>query len=196
MENLATRLLGYMTAPFVGDKYDGSGYSGNQFSGADDLHEEREIPAIDFGSPTPQQMVPYEMLQVPGDTLFNRAYGTHTLIPGRALSAQTRMKNYVYELPSDVWTQNPEGPAYILRVPGLPNTQINLVTLNNFTTQPEYLQPITNLQIQNTVHWMDSFRAAIFGEAQQRVQADSASMFPSIFGGSLSVDLSGMSGAE
>lgn len=194
MENLASRLLGYMTAPFVGEKYDGSGYSGNQFSGADDLKEEREIPSMNFGPPSPSPMVPYDRLDVPGDTIANRAYGTHTLIPGRALSAQTKLKNILYELPSEVWTQNPEGPAYIVRVPGLPNTQINLVTLNNFTTQPEFLQPITNLEIQNTLHWMDQFRAAIFGQAQQQVQQDSSSMFPSIFGGSLSVDFSNFGG--
>lgn len=192
MENLATRLLGYISAPFVGEKYDGSGYTGTDFSGADDLREENEIPAIDFGAPSPQQMVPYERLDVPGDTISNRAYGTHTLIPGRALSAQFRMKNFVYELPSDVWTQNPEGPAYIVRVPGLPNTQLNLMNVNNFTTQPEFLQPITNLEIQNTIHWMDSFRAAIFGQAQQQVQSNSQEMFPSIFGGSLSANLTGM----
>lgn len=180
---LGERILGFMSAPFAGERYDRDDYKGNNHSGSQDANQERTGITVNFGAAQGQQLVPYEMIQVPGDFISNRGFGTHPLIPGRALSAQTRMKNTQYELPADVWTENPEGPAYILRVPGLPGQVINLQTTTQFTSQPMYLQPLTNLEIQNEMSWIQQFRAAIFGNAQaEAAQAQqNQNMFPSIF---------------
>lgn len=182
---LGSKILGFVSAPFVGERYDGNGYNGKHYSAACDKDEEFTFHT---GPAVPDTMVPVQRINsVIGDSLANRSQGTYTQIPPRVLSAQTRMKNMAYELPSDTWTHNPEGPAYIVRVPGLPNQVISLQTLNNFTTQPEFLQPLTNLEIEQTVTWINKFRAAIFGQANKQAQAqqDMQTMFPSVFGGDM-----------
>lgn len=194
---LAQRLLGYVSAPFVGARFDRDDYKQAGFSASEDGDE---LPKSHFGYPVSQQMVPMERIVNPFGSLSDRSNGTYSLIPGRALSAQTRLKNMTWELPAAVWTENPEGPGYILRVPGLPHMVQSLTTVNNFTTQPEFLQPITNLQIQNDINWINQFRAAIFGTAaQQQIQQQTQNqqtMFPSIFGGDISVPTDFSSGGE
>lgn len=179
---LPERILGYMTAPFVGERHVKDNYRTPANSGTEDAVQEKRTYKYYFGAAHPQRMVPYHQIQQPGDTLFNRAYGTHTLIPGRALSAQTRLKNLYYEIPAAIWTRNPEGDPYIVRVPGLPQKISNISNIWGANTQPIYLQPITNLQIENDVSLMAQFRAKIFGDAQQQhVVASQQEMFPSIY---------------
>ena len=185
--SLGQRILGFVSAPFVGGRVEPvNDWNSRPYSAASDKYDENSLPSVVFGPAAPSPLVPIQRLQEPGDLLSNRAYGTHTLIPGRALSAQTRLKNMTYELPADVWTQNVEGPAYILRVPALPQQVINLGTINQFTTQPEYLQPITNLQIQNDMSLINQFRSLVFGkayqQAQQQTQQNAQTMFPFVFG--------------
>lgn len=189
---LGKRILGYVSAPFVSARNDGNRWIGSSYSAADDCFEENDYPTKYYVNAQGLPVVPMtRYLEIGGgDTLANRQSGTYNLIPGRALSAQTRLKNMSWELPAANWTINPDGEPYILRVPGLPQTIYNLPTQTNFTTQPEFLQPITNLQIQNDMSWLQQFRAAIFGQAtQQQTQQNAANMFPSIFGNNISVDL-------
>ena len=131
----------------------------------------------------------------PGSFLGERASGTYNLIPGRALSAQTRLKNMAYELPADGWTINADGAPYLLRVPGIPGMTMNLVTQNQFASQPAFLQPLTNLQIQSDIGFMNKFRSAIFGSAAEQVQLQQhqQTMFPSIYGDgtNISVNMGG-----
>lgn len=189
--SLGKRLLGYVSAPFVGARNEpGVHWNGIDYSSASDRNDwnnhmeprAKSLPIVPWGQTT----------DVYG-SLSDREKGTYNLIPGRALSAQTRLKNMTWELPSAVWTQNPDGAPYIVRVPGLPGQVINLPTQNAFTTQPEFLQPITNLQIQNDMNWLQQFRAAIFGQAfSQQTQQQSETMFPSVFGnGNITVNLNG-----
>ena len=176
---LISDILGWKSAPSVADKYDSNGYTGNDYSAGDD--KEQEI-TYHFRRAKPLPMVPYFQIPEPGDTLSNRAYGTHTLIPGRPWSAQTRLKNMKYELPADGWTQNPDGAAYILRTPGLPGVVQAMPSTTHFTTQPEFLQPVVNLQIQNEMNWIQQFQAKIMGlNPREMAQNDMENMFPSVF---------------
>ena len=192
---LGHRILGYVSAPFVGARTEpNNNWTFSDYSAASDSWEEDGKPFLDFPSARSQQIVPWDSIRditQSGGTLFDREKGTVPLIPGRALSAQTRLKNMNWEMPEAVWTQNPDGAPYILQVPGLPQMIVNQPTLTAFTTQPEFLQPITNLQIQNDMSFLQQFRAAIFGQAfSQQAQQNSQSMFPSIFGnGQISVNL-------
>lgn len=192
---LGNRILGFVSAPFVGARNTPNHYNQQGFSGS---CEHDDLPVTHFNAPQTAQLVPMERMVNTVGTLADRSSGTYTLIPGRALSAQTRLKNMSWELPSAVWTENPEGPAYIPRVPGLPNVVHNMPTINNFTTQPEFLQPITNLQIQNDINWLNQFRSAIFGAAAQKAQdqlsQNQQTMFPSIYGSSISSDLGSLIG--
>lgn len=182
MGRIHNAIIGFMSAPFIGPRHDNDGWTGSDYSSADDSTE-RTPRYAHLGSPArPDNMTPFERIQDPGDTLQNRASGVHTLIPSRALSAQTRMKNMSWELPSDTWTRNPETPPYIVRVPGLPQQQLNLATLNSFTTQPEFLQPIVNLQIENDMSWIQQFTAKILGNSpRSSIEQNQMTMFPSAF---------------
>lgn len=194
---LAKRLLGYMSAPFIGGRTEPTArWRDRDYSAASDSLDEDDFPTKFMPKTQTQQLVPWDIIREispSGDTLFNREKGTVPLIPGRAVSAQTRLKNMNWEMPEAVWTQNPDGPAYTTRVPGLPQMVVNLPTQTQFTTQPEFLQPLTNLQIQNDISFIQQFRSMIFGQAQaQVVTQNQQEMFPSIFGtGDISVNLSG-----
>lgn len=130
---------------------------------------------------SPTVFVPYERINTSGDTIANRAQGIHRITPSRAISAQTRLKNLRYENPSAVWTINPEGPAYIPRVPGLPQQQVFMANINGFTTQPRFLSPLTNMQIQNQETWYNRLRMWVLGSATDNGQSPAQIMFPSAF---------------
>lgn len=163
------RILGYMTAPFVGERYD-----------------RKQVITSDYNVPRATGL-PLSQLQrydVPGDTLANRSQGTHNLIPGFILSAQTRMKNQQYEFPATGFTKNPESPPWVVNVPGLPKQYIKMNTVNSFSTQPMYLSPIANLEIQNRQSMYNRLRAAVLGEAASSDMSSSEQiMFPSIYNG-------------
>lgn len=175
-------VLGWDSYPHIGpyycqeSRFARTGYFGQAAS--DQLAQHRRIP---------------DGPDNPGNYLGERSSGTYTLIPGRPLSAQTRLKNQQYELPAAGWTRNPDGAPYLLRVPGIPGQQVYMGTVNSFTTQPEFLQPITNLQIQSADNVLSQIRSAIFGQAQQQqLQTNLSTMFPSIYGAQpVTVTLSG-----
>lgn len=177
-------ILGYQSAPIVSERHENIGYKGNYYSAADD-DTDWDGTFVNSSHAISDRIVPHARIpdgpDLPGNSLFERQAGSYNLIPGRAISAQTRLKNLPYELPAYGWTKNPEIDPFIPQVPGLPKQTINLPTVTNYTTQPEFLQPITNLQIQNDLNWMARFRAAIFGQAQATVAQNQQNMFPSIF---------------
>lgn len=164
---LISDVLGWKSAPIVKDSA---------------AYNSPDAPTMHFGRAKSLPLEPYFQIPNPGDTLANRAYGTHTLIPGRPLSAQTRLKNMSYELPADSWTQNPDGAPYILRTPGLPGVVQAMPNVTQFTTQPEFLQPMVNLQIQNEMNFIQQFQAKILGNnPREMAQNDFQNMFPSVF---------------
>lgn len=177
-------ILGYQSAPIVSERHERIEYTGEHYSSADDDNDWNG-PFVNLSHAIPDRMRPHYRIpdgpDLPGNSLFERQGGSYNLIPGRAISAQTRLKNLPYELPAYGWTKNPERDPFMPQVPGLPQQTIRLPTVTNFTTQPEFLQPITNLQIQNDLNWMSRFRAAIFGQAQATVAQNQVNMFPSIF---------------
>lgn len=161
-------LLGFDSAPKIGSRYNGCDCDGS--------------PSLAQG----QQLVPMERIQSEGNFFQYRAFGTYSLIPGRALSAQTRLKNKEYELPSATWTDNLEGPAWVVRVPGIPTKVNYLPTITDYTTQPQFLSPIANLQIQNNYSWFGRLRAAVLGHFasgnEETQNAALTTMFPSVYG--------------
>lgn len=174
-------VLGWKSAPMVGENVEhNNGYTDSNYAGADDIADRRWFN-FQFGKAKSLPLTPYYQLPQPGDTLANRAYGTHTLIPGRPWSAQTRLKNMSWELPAYGWTINPDGAPYLLRTPGLPGVQMVTPTVNALTSQPEYLQPMVNLQIQNSLNWLQQFQAKILGlNPMEMAQQDMSTMFPSV----------------
>lgn len=131
---------------------------------------------------SPTTFIPYQRIQTSGDTLANRAQGIHRITPSRPVSAQTRLKNLRYENPSAVWTINPEGPAYIPRVPGLPQQQVFMANINGFTAQPRFLSPLTSMQIQNQETWYNRLRMWVLGSSIDNTTSTPAQiMFPSAF---------------
>lgn len=131
---------------------------------------------------SPTTFIPFERIQTSGNTLANRASGIHRVSPSRPVSAQTRLYNLRYENPSAKWTINPEGPAYIPRVPGLPQQQIFMPTVNGFSSQPRFLSPMTNMQIQNQETWYNRLRMWILGTSTDNTtQSPAQIMFPSAF---------------
>jgi hypothetical protein len=163
-------LLGFSNAPKVGSRYDNDCGCN---SSDDSRHQAKSLP-----------LKPMERIQDDGNFLNYRASGVYSLIPGRALSAQTRMKNELYELPADKWTDNLEGPPWVVRVPGIPTKVALLTTVNDFTIQQPFMSPVANLQMQNETNWFGRLRAAVLGHFQsQQNTADQnlAVMFPSIY---------------
>lgn len=164
---VVNNILGYLSAPFVGARY----------------NKEQNVPQYYISPARGLPVTPMERINVPGDTLFNRSNGVYTLLPSRAVSAQTRLKNMNYEQPASEWTRNPEGPPFIVRVPGLPRQHIQLTGVNNFTAQPEFMSPISNLQIQNSETWLNKLRAIVLGQSGNTVMQQQQTMFPTIFNG-------------
>lgn len=128
-------------------------------------------------------LVPFEQIKTEGNFFRYREKGVHRLWQTRAISAQTRMKNEQYELPSGIWTENVEGPAYIVRVPGIPTRIGYMQQMNTTSVFHEPLSPIANLQIQNTETWFARLRSAVLGHFvnEQNPNASLAVMFPSVF---------------
>lgn len=163
-------VLGFSNAPKVGSRYNTScGCNSND----DSRQQAKSLP-----------LKPMERIQTGGGTLFERAFGTYSLIPGRALSAQTRLKNQLYELPAYGYTDNVEGPPWVVRVPGIPSKVSYLFNVNDYTAQPTFMSPVANLQIQNETTWFSRLRAAVLGNfqsQQENANQNLAVMFPSIF---------------
>lgn len=117
-------------------------------------------------------------------TLDVRASGWYTMWPTRPYSAQTRIKNKQYELPSYGWTNSPEGPLWAVRVPALPQVK-NLTTMNNYTVHRNDLPLVPNLQMQTQETWYTKIKQALFNTTyNQTNQASDAvlqQMYPSIF---------------
>lgn len=128
-------------------------------------------------------LIPFEQIQDEGNFFQYRAAGVHRILPSRALSAQTRLKNNVYEMPADKWTENVEGPPWLVRVPGIPTKVGYMPYISDISTQPQFMSPIANLQMQNDTTWFGRLRAAILGEFahNQNPNASAMTMFPSIF---------------
>lgn len=123
-------------------------------------------------------------------TLSDREHGTYTMWPSRPRSAQTRLKNLQYELPSYNWTNSPEGPVWAVRVPALPHIK-NLNTMNNYTVQRDFLPLVPNLQAQTQETWYNKIKQALFNNAaNQSGQAGAATLqqiYPSIFQNQLDI---------
>lgn len=162
-------LLGFSNAPKVGSRYDCG-------CNSDDSDSRSQAKSL--------QLKPMERIQDEGNLLQYRAFGVYSLIPGRAISAQTRMKNELYELPAYGWTNNLEGPPWLVRVPGIPTKVGYMPYISDTSTQPVFLSPISNLQIQNEQSWFGRLRAAVLGQfaaQQDNTSQNLAVMFPSIF---------------
>lgn len=162
-------LLGFRSAPKIGSRYDDDcGCTSNDDS-------RQQAPG--------NKLSPFERIQVDGNFLAYRAVGVHTVLPMRAVSAQTRMKNLQYDLPADKWTLNPEGNPYIVHVPGIPTRVGYMPYVSDTSTQPAMLSPIANLQMQNNYSWFGRLRSLVLGNftAQQETNTNLAVMFPSIF---------------
>lgn len=162
-------LLGFTSAPKIGSRYDNDcGCPSN-----DDSRNQAQG----------NKLTPFERIQDDGNFLAYRAVGVHTILPMRAVSAQTRLKNTQYELPATDWTHNVEGPAWVVRVPGIPTKVGYLPYVSDVSTQPSMLSPIANLQMQNNYSWFGRLRSMVLGNyaAQQETNQNLAVMFPSIF---------------
>lgn len=165
-------LLGFKSAPKIGSRYDSScGCNSNE----DYADSRNQAPG--------NKLSPFERIQDDGNFLAYRAVGVHTVLPMRAVSAQTRLKNMEYELPAMVWTNNPEGPAYIVHVPGIPTRVGYMPYVSDTSTQPTMLSPIANLQMQNNISWFGRLRSLVLGNyaSQQEQNPNLAIMFPNVF---------------
>lgn len=163
-------LLGFKSAPKIGSRYDNDcGCNSNDDS-------RNQAPG--------NKLSPFERIQDDGNFLAYRAVGVHTVLPMRAVSAQTRLKNMAYELPSAVWTNNPEGPAYLVRVPGIPTRVGYMPYVSDTSTQPAMLSPVANLQMQNNYSWFGRLRSLVLGNfaSQEDQNQNLAVMFPYTLG--------------
>lgn len=159
-------ILGFDSAPSIGSQYN---HQNNCGCG---IHDAQSLP-----------LIPFEKIPDEGNFFKYRERGVHRILPTRPISAQTRIKNNLYEMPAATWTDNVEGPPWVVRVPGIPTQAIYMPTVNDYTTQPQFLSPIANLQMQNDTSWFGRLRAAVLGHvaSQENPNASMAAMFPSIF---------------
>ena len=162
-----SRILGFDKSPIIG-----SGSRNLSDCGCTD-NNAKSLP-----------LIPFEQVKTYGDTLANRSGGTHKVLPTRALSAQTRLKNVQYELPAYGFTNNPETAPWRVQTPAIPGQTQYMATVNNFTVQPMFLSPIANMQIQSNMNWINKLRTTILGMQNNSLDAAQQTMFPSIFSNS------------
>lgn len=167
-----TNLLGFKSAPKIGSRQESD-------CGCNPMSDSADFQNTAQGN----KLIPYERIQDDGNFLNFRASGVHTILPMRPVSAQTRLKNLQYDLPAAGWTNNPEGPPYIVHVPGIPTKVGYMPYVSDTSTQPAMLSPIANLQMQNNFSWFGRLRSLVLGNyaSQQEDNPNLAVMFPSIF---------------